>query len=1133
VNPLETYFRGLRDIRSTGAPTPETSYYGTLANLVNEIGKKLKPRVRCVINLANRGAGMPDGGLFTASQFQRASDAIPLQGQPPERGAIEIKSPGEAIEITSASSQVARYLKAYGLILVTNYRDFVLIGKDAEGQAILLERYCLAESEADFWRLTRQPARVVQAHGERFVEYLKRVMLHSAPLSTPADVAWFLASYARDSRARIEEVELPALAAIRGALETALGVTFKDRQGEHFFRSTLVQTLFYGIFSAWVLWHRQKPTRRDKFDWRQAAWSLHVPMIRALFEQVAAPSKLEPLGLVEPLDWAAGVLNRVDRFTFFVHFEEEYAVQYFYEPFLEAFDPELRRRLGVWYTPPEIVRYMVARVDTVLREELGLADGLADKNVYVLDPCCGTGAFLVEALRRIAATLQAKGEDALLAADLKKIIRERLFGFEILPAPFVVAHLQLGLLLQHLGVPLSEKRHERAGVYLTNALTGWGKSERSPGVTQLELVFPELAEERDAANEVKRDRPILVVLGNPPYSGYAGVALDEERDLSTAYRSTRRAPAPQGQGLNDLYARFYRMAERKIIEGTGKGVVCFISNYSWLDSLSFPGMRERYLEVFDRIWIDNLHGDRIISEYAPDGHPSETIFAVRGKSPGITLGTAIALLVCRKAKQPEHQAQVLYRDFDDSRAADRRATLLRSLTDGGKERPYLAISPSLELGFPFKPRTATTAYLAWPRFPEIFPVSFPGVKTSRDDFVVDIDRDRLEKRMRQYFDPKISHEEMRRICPRAMESTNRFRAEAVRDKLRSRGFLPLNIVRYYFRPFDVRWIYWEPETKLLDERRAEYRPHVFDGNFWLSTGQRSRKEAFYQPLFCRLLADHHIVESNVGMFPLFLRAASLFESNGVKPEPNLSPLAVAFLSQAGSSAADLFFHALAVLQAPHYLAEHEGALRQDWPRVPLPASSGTLAASAALGRQVADLLDPEAEAPGVTAGDLFPELRSLGNFALVPGHRLEPERDLTVTAGWGYKGKGGAIMPGQGRLLDRRYSIEERNEFVEGAAGLSPSPERNIELLGVKTFDVFLNEAAFWRNVPQKVWEYTLGGYPVLKKWLSYRELSQLGRPLSLDEAREVTAIVRRIAALLLLQPALNENYRKVKAENS
>ena len=219
----------------------------------------------------------------------------------------------------------------------------------------------------------RTPAGWPRNTGERFIEYLKRVMLHAAPLTGPADVAWFLASYARDAKARLEGKDLPALTGLRTALEEALGLKFEGDKGDHFFRSTLVQTLFYGVFAAWVLWHKKNPIPAPKklFDWRLTPFYLRVPMIRVLYEQVAAPSKLGPLGLEEVLDWTTTVLNRVDRPAFFSQFDEGHAVQYFYEPFLKAFDPELRKDLGVWFTPPEIVQYMVARVDTVLREELG------------------------------------------------------------------------------------------------------------------------------------------------------------------------------------------------------------------------------------------------------------------------------------------------------------------------------------------------------------------------------------------------------------------------------------------------------------------------------------------------------------------------------------------------------------------------------------------------------------------------------------------------------------------------------------------------------------------------------------------------------------------------------------------
>jgi hypothetical protein len=436
---------------------------------------------------------------------------------------------GDDILLTADAEQVSRYWTRYRQVLVTNYRDFLLIGQDSDGNAIKLEACHLADHEVAFWAAARHPHQILTMHGERFIEYLKRVMLYAAPLAEPKDVAWFLASYARDAKTRIEVTNLSALTSIRRAFEEALGMVFQGHRGEQFFRSSLVQTLFYGIFSAWVLWSQQYPPTdgRAHFDWGLAARYLRVPILRKLFYEVADPGQLEALNLSEVLNWAGTTLNRVDRAAFFEAFEEGRAIQYFYEPFLEAFDPALRKQLGVWYTPPEVVEYMVTRVEMVLREELGIEDGFADPRVYVLDPCCGTGAYLVEVLKHIATTLQEHGGDALLANDVKRAAMKRVFGFEILPAPFVVSHLQLGLLLQTLGALLSDRNRERVSVYLSNALTGW-EPPRGPKVS---FTFPEFEAERAAAERVKREVPILVILGNPPYDGFADVAVAEERDL--------------------------------------------------------------------------------------------------------------------------------------------------------------------------------------------------------------------------------------------------------------------------------------------------------------------------------------------------------------------------------------------------------------------------------------------------------------------------------------------------------------------------------------------------------------------------------------------------------------------------
>jgi hypothetical protein len=1193
MHPLETYLEELRAIRSSGAVVKEISGYGPLANPLNAIGHTLKPKVRCFIHVKNSGAGLPDGGLFTPDQLKNTDEEAPLLGIPqPSRGVIEVKATNAEVDTVADTLQVREYVRHYGQVLVTNYRSFLLLKRGDNGKPVRLESFQLAPDEKSFWAVARQPRKAADELGERFAEYLKRVLLHAAPLNNPKDVAFFLASYARDARVRVEGAkDLPALAAVRAALEEALGMKFEAEKGEHFFRSTLVQTLFYGVFSAWVLWHKQSSGRADlpvsrgkdgaarqhrpteQFDWKMAAWTLHVPMIKALFEQVATPTKLGPLGLVEVLDWTAAVLNRVDRAAFFEKFLETHAVQYFYEPFLEAFDPELRKQLGVWYTPPEIVQYQVARVDAALREELDIPDGLADPRVFVLDPCCGTGAYLVEVLRKIELTLKEKGEDALAAVEVKEAAQKRVFGFEIMPAPFVVAHLQMGLLLQNLAVPLDDARNERAGIFLTNALTGWDFAGENPKLAN----WPELEAERIGAGNVKQKKPILVILGNPPYNAYAGISPEEEQGLVEPYKAGLvKEWGIKKFNLDELYVRFFRIAERKIAEHNlpnkpREGIVCFITNHSWISDASFVVMRKHLLNSFDKIWIENLHGNRKISEYAPDGRTSETIFALQGFSPGIQQGVATSLFLRTGKKR---KPVVLFRDdLNEARAADRRAQMLASLKTKKFDAQYKKVEPSEDNRFSFRPSDVAAHYLDWPALVDLCAEApSNGLMEKRAGALIDIDHDALERRMRAYCDPNVSWDELKALKTGLTEDAARFDAKKAREKVTdAEDFQPDHLRRYALRPFDSRWCYYSSERPLWNEPRPTLWQQCWEGNSFLMSrpaGVASPEgfPFFYTPL----LGDNDFLRGHAYYFPLRLRApkpkakkkadgngefgsimheaAPGYKAGKEIITANLSPAARAYLAKLGiqnpdddaDTAAAIWMHALAIGYSPAYLAENADGVRQDWPRIPLPESKAVLLASAEIGRQVAALLDTETPVAGVDSGKIRPELVKL---AVVTRLTKEP-LNLSVTAGWGHGGKGGVTMPGKGKLETRAFTAEEMLNVAQASppggsepktgggtpselAGGTPAPH----LLGPATHDIFLNESACWRNVPEKVWDYTIGGYQVIKKWLSYREQELLGRALTADEAREVTRMAACIAALILLQPELDANYQRVKAK--
>ena len=525
--------------------------------------------------------------------------------------------------------------------------------------------------------------------------------------------------------------------------------------------------------------------------------------------------------------------------------------------------------------------------------------------------------------------MKGQGLGALAGARVKQAATERVFGFEIMPAPFVVAHLQVGLTMQDLDASLADDDAERVGVFLTNALTGWEPRMSKP------LPFPELEEERDRAERVKQETPILVILGNPPYNGFAGVAVEEERELSKTYRSTNLVRKPEGQGLNDLYVRFFRMAECRIAEKTGQGVVCFISNYSWLDGLSFTGMRERYLEVFDAIRIDCLNGDKYkTGKVTPDGLPDPSIFSTESNSVGIQVGTAIATLI-RKADHVPADCVGFRHIWGQAKP--------KELTVTAEIEPsmlYEEIKPVLPLGLPYVRTAVSDEWFNWPSIPDLFSTFFPGVKTSRDRLLVDIGLDQLRMRIEDYFNATLSHEEVARRYPGIMKTTAEFNANSLRDNLlKCGGPNESGFIRYAYRPFDIRWLYWEADSDLLDRPRDDYKPHVFEGNLWLVTQQKPRRK-WSPPQVISNIGCLDLMDRGATCIPMWLRDDGLESEVKGSRRPNLSTVAESYLKCIGAGVEELFHCVLSLLHDPAYCETNADALRMDWPRIPLPGWPG-------------------------------------------------------------------------------------------------------------------------------------------------------------------------------------------------
>jgi len=298
MSALRDYLEEIHRIRASGLATNERSYYPALDLLFKEVGSGLTPPVAPIHDVKDQGVGHPDF-------------ALQVEGSGDVRAAVEAKGPADEVDTVARSEQVKRYLLQHDPVLVTNLRDFALVRRDAHGQPEIFMREVLAPTEQAFWQAPIHA--LVARHEQQLTDLLTNALLWDARLARPRDLARALARYARSALRRLEIQPVEVLAPLRAALADALGLHFTDAQGEHFFRSSLVQTLFYGLFSAWVVWNRQgAPGGESAFRWAEAGDYLNLPVLRELFESVARPGQLQDLDIRQPLEWAEATLRRAN-----------------------------------------------------------------------------------------------------------------------------------------------------------------------------------------------------------------------------------------------------------------------------------------------------------------------------------------------------------------------------------------------------------------------------------------------------------------------------------------------------------------------------------------------------------------------------------------------------------------------------------------------------------------------------------------------------------------------------------------------------------------------------------------------------------------------------------------------------
>ena len=1149
VKSAKSYSRDVAEL-ITASSTTEATFYPAVRSLVAAAleAEELPFDVRINTSEQKTGGGvnLPDVALYDFDgKFLVVCGEVKLPNQEIEELAFS----------TEGKNQIGRYLAATRAVILCNIRTFAILTVKPEwkGDGPVPPQARRIEQVVELWpsvAALKEKKQIASESLEALADLVETAVTRYAPIAEPESLARILARQARRAKADLPDKFTHAVQGLLDDFGTALGVTFVGHEGEEFFRSSLIQTAFYGLFAGWALWWQGK--RAKPFRWEDLSDYLKIPFLGSLFYEFRHPSRIKELRLAEHLDVATETLARVNGELFFEHFRlptlkmgEETAttaIMHFYEPFLEAFDPDLRKELGVWYTPTEIVRYQVGKIDQLLRRDLGCTRGFADENVIVLDPACGTGAYLLEVLRYAAAQLEEEGAGGTLAAKLLDAVCRRFIGFEILTAPFVISQLQLYLLLARLGAAPDEKH--RPAVFLTNALTGWH------GPDQLKLNFPELQEEHDAASSVKRDAKIIVILGNPPYNRFVGVPLGEEVDLVDHYKGITRNKNGKQEGqtllysrwgvrkhlLDELYIRFFRLADIRIGEKAKFGIVSFISNSSYLGGRSHPIMRESLLGHFDTVWVDNLHGNRIASERTPWGQSCETIFNTEGIGPGIKVGTSISTFLKRGAPVAS-PAKVYIRDFW-GRAAKKRDALLSSLAMDSwpaadlksaaekpeGPRPYQEFHPTEKTAWKFA-SVKENGFEGWPAFDDLFPRSFQGVNPNRgmDATVIDTDRGALEARMQEYFSD-MSFSELQERHGNLCEPRAGYDPTATREQLRKAGgFDEQKVLPYVLFPLDVRWLYYEKEAKFLNRSRPELGDNLKKNEFLVGTPQR-RRISESRPLLVPALFDLHLHEWGSVGFPAEVNPeeepSGLFKT-GVEhhvKSANLASKVWSNLRAAWKLEGDLrgndakrvcralFRYCIAIAHAPQYESDHKDLLAHDWPHIPLAKEKEQFDKTVTFGEEVAQLLDPLA--------DPSPVLKALlGNDA--------------KTLGVVERNGGGSISESE-LVIEYSYYGAATGKWDER----SPKETETLHpAWGDVTGNLYLNDAIFLSHVPKEVWQYELGGYPVLKKWLGYRQADRRGgAPLSLKELDDFRGIVLRIAAMLMLRPMLDRTYEDVSA---
>ena len=1038
---FSTYFKDLAAVAHRG-DAREESFYPALAKLLDGIAQATgRAHVHVTTLPRPTDGGNPDFRLWNGK------DRI--------IGYIEAKKPTEeGLDRIEHSEQLKRYRSTFPNLILTNFLEFRLYRNGQREQTVLAARPLVLN------RLRLTPT--IERPDELYA-LLDRYLDFALPQTfTAASLAVELAKRTRLLRQVIgeqfhQEEETPGvLTGFYEAFQTYLigSLTRED------FADLFAQTITYGLFAA-------RTRAGDGFN-RPAAFD-NIPhtigVLRDLFRFISLGDLPETLAwcvddIAEVLAVAdaPGILDR-----YYQQGKGSDPVVHFYETFLAQYDPQERERRGVYYTPEPVVGYIVRSLHDLLKTEFNQRDGLASDGVTLLDPAAGTMTFVARAAQQAVAEFEAKYGSGGREDFIRRHILRNFYALELMMAPYAVGHLKMGFFLEELGHRLADD--ERVPFYLTNSL-----EMTELGQTPMPF-YSALAEESRLAGAVKKQIPILLILGNPPYSGHSSNKGDWIRGLIEDYKQVDGKPLGEKnpKWLQDDYVKFLRFAQWKI-EGAGRGVVGMITNHGYLDNPTFRGMRRSLMRAFDDIYILDLHGNALKRETCPDGSPDKNVFDIRQ-------GVAIAFLVKHgnsntdeQDKQDGRTARVHHAERYGTRGSkyawlddhDRGSTQWRKLNPVSPFYLFVSRDEALE-----------ASYRRFVPVHEIFSAQVVGLFTARNRLTIHWSEEGVWNAVVPFsgMDPELARDGWQ-----LGKDARDWKVTMAQKDLIDSGPTREKIVPILYRPSDVRHTYYTGRSRgFICMPRPEVMRHMLAGeNVALCIGRQGHVvgASEWNLVYCsQWIEDLNLFYRGGSMnFPLFLYptadSSGLFASQETpKRQPNLNPNLVSALTDAhgrAPSPEDIFHYIYAVLYAPTFRTKYAQFLRIDYPRIPF-----------------------------TTNMELFAEFVNLGE-RLVGLHLLKsPELDPPTCR---FEGQGDARVA-KTKAQGFRYDADEER--------------------------VYVNRTQYFGPLPREIYEYRIGGYQVCQKWLKDRR----ERRLELDDIRTYCRIVTAIGHTLTIQHQIDALY--------